>query len=165
MNFIEGVAVVVIVWQLNLQLNVQLLESHSWRGVLDTTLCDKVCQWLATSWWYSLSTPVSSINKTDRHDITKILLIVALKDYNPFPPPLNSIGTFIVTLMLFITSKEHSLFQSFTMCPPNTQINCLIFVFDCLSKQEDEIMKGSYTNLKKEKQQKIYNNYDNTSCQ
>jgi len=23
-------------------------ESCSWRGVLDTTLCDKVCQWLAT---------------------------------------------------------------------------------------------------------------------
>ena len=23
-------------------------ESHSWWGVLDTTLCDKVCQWLAT---------------------------------------------------------------------------------------------------------------------
>ena len=21
------------------------LETHSWRGVLDTTLCDKVCQW------------------------------------------------------------------------------------------------------------------------
>ena len=23
-------------------------ESHSWQGVLDTTLCDKVCQWLVT---------------------------------------------------------------------------------------------------------------------
>jgi organic radical activating enzyme len=23
--------------------------AHSWRGVLDTTLCDKVCQLLATS--------------------------------------------------------------------------------------------------------------------
>ena len=23
-------------------------ESHSWRGVLYTTLCDKVCQWLPT---------------------------------------------------------------------------------------------------------------------
>jgi hypothetical protein len=43
-------------------------ESHSWRGVLDTTLCDKVCQ----------STPISSTNKTDHHDITEILLKVAL---------------------------------------------------------------------------------------
>jgi hypothetical protein len=43
-----------------------------------TTLCDKVCQWLATVRWFSLSPPVSSTNKTDRHDITEILLKVAL---------------------------------------------------------------------------------------
>jgi len=42
-------------------------KSHSWRGVLDTTLCDKVCQRLATGQWFSLSTPVTYINKTDRH--------------------------------------------------------------------------------------------------
>jgi hypothetical protein len=30
-------------------------------------LCDKVCQWLATGWWFSLGTPVSSTYKTDRH--------------------------------------------------------------------------------------------------
>jgi hypothetical protein len=29
----------------------------------------KVCQWLATGWWFSLGPPVSSTNKTDRHDI------------------------------------------------------------------------------------------------
>ena len=29
---------------------------------LDTTLCDKVCQWLATGRWCSPSTPVSSTN-------------------------------------------------------------------------------------------------------
>jgi hypothetical protein len=29
-----------------------------------TTLCDKVCQWLATCWWFSLGPPVSSTNKT-----------------------------------------------------------------------------------------------------
>jgi hypothetical protein len=45
------------------------------RGVLDTTLCDKVCQWLTTGWWFF---SVSSTNKTDRHDITGILLKVAL---------------------------------------------------------------------------------------
>jgi hypothetical protein len=46
------------------------------RGVLDTTLCDKVCQWLMAGWWFSPSTPVSSTDKTDHHDITKILLKV-----------------------------------------------------------------------------------------
>jgi hypothetical protein len=29
-----------------------------------TTLCDKVCQWLATDGWFSPGTPVSSTNKT-----------------------------------------------------------------------------------------------------
>ena len=53
-------------------------ESHSWLVVLDTTLCDKVCQWLATGQWFSLCTPVFSTNKTDCHDITEILLKVAL---------------------------------------------------------------------------------------
>ena len=39
-------------------------------------LCDKVC--LAAGWWFSLTSPVSSTNKTDPNDITKILLKVAL---------------------------------------------------------------------------------------
>ena len=59
---------VVIVWELDLQLPVQSVPSYSWRGVL----CDKVCQQL------SPGTPVSSTNKTDRHDKTEILLKVAL---------------------------------------------------------------------------------------
>ena len=51
-------------------------------GVLDATLCDKVCQWLATGRWISPGTPVSSINKTDRHDIAEILLKVAIDIIN-----------------------------------------------------------------------------------
>ena len=45
------------------------------RGVLDTTLCDKVCQWLAAGRWFSPGIPVSSTNKTDRHGIIKILKV------------------------------------------------------------------------------------------
>ena len=48
------------------------------RGVLDTSLCDKFCQWLATGRWFSPGTPVSSTNKTDHHNINEILLKVAL---------------------------------------------------------------------------------------
>jgi hypothetical protein len=33
-------------------------------------------------WWFSTGTPVSSTNKTDRHNITEILLKVALKIIN-----------------------------------------------------------------------------------
>jgi hypothetical protein len=47
------------------------------RIVLDKTLCDKVCRRLETGQWFSRGTPVSSTNKTDRHDITEILLKVA----------------------------------------------------------------------------------------
>ena len=43
-----------------------------------TTLCDKVCQWLATGRWFSPGPSVSSINKTDCHDIAEILLKVAV---------------------------------------------------------------------------------------
>jgi len=43
-----------------------------------TTLCDKACQWLVTGRWFSPGPPVSSTNKTDRHDIIEILLKVAL---------------------------------------------------------------------------------------
>ena len=28
-------------------------ESHSWRGVLETTLCDQVCQLLVAGRWFS----------------------------------------------------------------------------------------------------------------
>ena len=45
---------------------------------LPDTLCDKVFQWLATGPWFSLGTPVSSTNETDRHDIIEILLKVKL---------------------------------------------------------------------------------------
>jgi len=53
------------------------------RGALDTTLCDKVYQWLATGRWFFPGTPVSTTNKTDRHDITEILLKVALNTIKP----------------------------------------------------------------------------------
>ena len=43
-----------------------------------TTLCDKVCQWPATGRLFSPGPPVSSTNKTDRHDITQIVLKVEL---------------------------------------------------------------------------------------
>jgi len=62
-----------------------------WRCVLDTTLCDKVCQWLATGQWLSQGTPISS---TVCHDITEILLNVVLKHNNlnePLPIILTQI--------------------------------------------------------------------------
>ena len=44
-----------------------------------------LCQWLATGRWFSPRTPISSTNKTDRQDITQLLLKVALNTMNPNP--------------------------------------------------------------------------------
>ena len=52
------------------------------RGVLDTTLCEKVRQWLATGQRFFPCTPVSSTNKTDCHNIPEILLNVVLNTIN-----------------------------------------------------------------------------------
>jgi hypothetical protein len=57
--------------------------SWIWQSVLDKTLYEKVCQWHATGWWFSPGTPVSSTNKTDHHDVTEILLKVALSTIQP----------------------------------------------------------------------------------
>ena len=47
-----------------------------------TTLCDKICQWLATGRWFSPDPPVSSTNRTDHQDRIEILLKVALTPSN-----------------------------------------------------------------------------------
>jgi hypothetical protein len=62
---------------------------RSWRAVLDTTLRDKVCQLLATGLWFSPGPPVSSTNKTDRHNITELLLKVTLNTINQTKPLLS----------------------------------------------------------------------------
>jgi hypothetical protein len=46
--------------------------------ILYTSQINTYCQSLATGRWFSPWTPVSSTNKIDRHDITEILLKVAL---------------------------------------------------------------------------------------
>ena len=58
-------------------------EPRSWRDVLDTTLFDKVWQWLATDLWFSPGTLVSYTN------ITEILLKVALSTINQTKPSIR----------------------------------------------------------------------------
>jgi hypothetical protein len=80
-----GTAMVMIVWSWGITTAYAISAYHNWRcefkscsweGVLDTILCDKVCQLLPADLWFSPSTLVSSINKTDCHDIAEILLKV-----------------------------------------------------------------------------------------
>ena len=74
----RGAVVVVIVWYLDKQLPMQsvtittgVVSSNLDQGQVTrcTTLCDKVCQWLATDRWFFPGSSFSSTNKTDRHDI------------------------------------------------------------------------------------------------
>jgi len=70
-------------------------------GVLETTLCDEDCQWLAAGQWFSPGTLVSSINKTDCHNIAEILLKVALSTIT-HPPKL----LYNIKKKLFMFMKE-----------------------------------------------------------
>ena len=102
-----GAVVVVFAWWLILQRPMHSVpitiyvwfESRPWQGILDTTLCDKGYQWLATGRWISLGNPVSSTNKTNCYDITDILLKVVF----------NSIT---ITLAFCYSSSNHKLFNS-----------------------------------------------------
>ena len=74
------------------------------RGVLDTTLCDKV--------------PVSSTNKTDHHDIIEKLLKVALNTIirTPNPNPLTMLDhiyciCFNVSFIIFLDRADNSRIQ------------------------------------------------------
>jgi hypothetical protein len=51
-------------------------ESRSWRSIPNTSLCDKVCQWLVTGRWFSLVTQVSSTNKTDLQEVDNFLWVI-----------------------------------------------------------------------------------------
>ena len=64
-------------WLLVVPVTLWVWISPRW-GVLNTTLCDKVCQWLTIGRLFSLGTLVSSTNKTYPHDRTEILLKVSL---------------------------------------------------------------------------------------
>ena len=72
------------------------------RGVLDTTVYDKVCQWLAAGQWFSPGTPVSSTNKTDRHDIDEILLKLALNTKSLTPNPIYIFMIFLCFVSCFV---------------------------------------------------------------
>ena len=83
------------------------------QGVLDTWLCDKVCHWLATGRWFSPGALVSSTNKSDHHDITEMLLKVALNTTNQ---------STILTLFRFLFRDQYKIYR----------FNCLWYCSQCM---------------------------------
>jgi len=96
------------------------------RGVLYTTLCNKVWQWLTAGRWFSPGTPGSSINKTDRHDITEILLKVSLNTITLTGNHLHSLWFFNWQLPIVAPFGIVRLFSHFPMFDPrlNSNLNC-----------------------------------------
>jgi hypothetical protein len=86
-------------------------ESRSWQGALDTSLCDKVCQWFAAGRWFSPYSPVSSTSKTDHHDITEILLNVALNNTNKIN--INSLVDVIYLSIYIYCSSPPGVFRRY----------------------------------------------------
>ena len=85
---IYGTVVAMIVWSLDLLpmesvpitittdvVSLDLIRTIMWESL-------SVTKSLATSLWFSLGPTISSTNKTDRHDITEILLKVVLDTIN-----------------------------------------------------------------------------------
>ena len=78
-------------------------------GVLDITLCIKVCQWLAADQWFFPGILVSSSKKNDCHDITEILLkvalnIITLSIFVAVPNQFPGFSTAYVVVPLFVLS-------------------------------------------------------------
>jgi hypothetical protein len=75
-------------------------ESYAWWGVLDTTLCDKVCQWLVAGRWFSPGTPVSSTNKTDRQWYNWTIVESGVKEETQVTDKLYHIMLYLVHLTM-----------------------------------------------------------------
>jgi hypothetical protein len=74
-----------------------------------TTLCDKVCQWLATGWWFSSGTPVSSKNKIDLTRYNWNIVESGVKHHQTNKPTDKNIllAAFLVFLICSVTSKNN----------------------------------------------------------
>ena len=108
-------------------------ESRSWRDVLDTTLNEKVCQWLKTGRWFSPGAPISFTKKTDRHDITAILLKVGLCCLHIYLY-LEVIGqaTFSLTFILIVLSLPFLMISCFLFhCVPQCHCTNVKFKSSC----------------------------------
>ena len=68
-----------------------------------TSLCDKVCQLLAASLWFSLGTLKVSSVKTDHHDVIEIILKVVLEQ------PLSSLPNILIQHEI-LSHMENSIF-------------------------------------------------------
>jgi hypothetical protein len=105
-----------------------------------TTLCDKVCQWIATGRWFSPGPPVSFTNKTDRRDIAEILLKVALNITKQTNKHFILYWNYLNPYKQEPLSKTFFFKHDFSPCSkrylPNTVTIKTRIVFECITTEE-----------------------------
>ena len=121
--------------------NQSLLPLMFW-SVVDATLCEKVCQWLAIGRWLSSGAPVSSTNKTNRHDITQILFKVALSTVNHTKTMNYIVSENRVTFLINCTCIWLTL-SNIGFAMPNLRFNKLRNSYDLLCLISGMIRYGS----------------------
>jgi hypothetical protein len=117
-------------WKFSLQQATSYYFSPNNHPVHGKVYSKFVSHWLATGWWFSPGTLVSSTNKSDRHDIIEILLKVALNTItltqtNHF---LQSCFKLSFRLGAWHPNKRHS----FTSCPKHWPCIWLGFQKGCI---------------------------------
>ena len=83
-------------------------ESRSWRGVLNTTLSDKVCQLLAIGQWFSSGILLSSTIKTEPRQTPEILLKVVLNTIT-LTPKFQPCKRLLYFINLTNTTRSHTI--------------------------------------------------------
>ena len=81
--------------------------------------------------WFPLGTPVSSMNKTDRHDATKILLKMALNHHNSNPHLLSLLSYIFISkrreqvrdliLIRFPAQQDNTSLRGVVLCSEETR--------------------------------------------
>jgi hypothetical protein len=89
-----------------------------------TTLCDTVCQWLATGLWFSLGPLGSSTNKTNCHDTAEILLKVVLNTIKQTTNKTRWYNKEINWFIIFLELSDISVY-SWRIQEMDTQLNCI----------------------------------------
>ena len=93
--------------------------------------CDNVYQLLVHGRWFSPGTPASSTTKTGRHDITEILLEMAL---NTIKQSNHEIGVVLVVIIWYLDLQLHVPMQSVAITTKivssnHAQTRCTSFKF------------------------------------
>jgi hypothetical protein len=105
-------------WIYNHLCNQFLSPLMLWVRILIGARCT-ICQWLVAGRCFSPGTPVFSTNKTDRHNITEILLKVALNTINKTKP--NSAN--LVLFFLEDTCRQVNYCNSLPVKSPRWKLN------------------------------------------